>query len=74
MDLHNNFNCFIMKTEEAQFKSVSEETLKEFVFAIMKEESERIKFGKVLIELTVHNSKITNLQAETKRSVNINQG
>jgi hypothetical protein len=62
-----------MKTEVNETKPVNEETLKEFLFLISKEEAERIKFGKVFIELTVHNSKITNLQAETRRSVNINQ-
>lgn len=52
-------------------KPINEATLKEVLFVIVKEEAQRIGFGKVFIEITVNDKKITNLQAETKRSQNV---
>jgi hypothetical protein len=37
------------------------------------EESARMGFGKIFIEMTVLKGIATNMQVETKRSVNINQ-
>jgi hypothetical protein len=40
---------------------------------LIEEETSRIQYGKVLVEITVHKGKCTNIQAETKRSVNLNE-
>jgi len=60
--------------KDNELKPINADTLKEAMFLIVKEEAERIRFGKVFVELTVYNSRVTNILAETKRSVNINEG
>lgn len=48
----------------------AEEQIVEFIHV----EAKRIEYGKLLVEVTVNNGRITNIQAETKRSMNINYG
>lgn len=38
----------------------------------IEEEVSRIEFGKLFVEITVMKGKTTNIQAETKRSMNLN--
>ncbi len=38
------------------------------IIEVIYEEAERIEYGKLLIEITVHNKELTNIQVETKRS------
>lgn len=45
----------------------------EEIIRIVKEEAERIAYGKLLIEITVHKGIATNMQTETKRSNNLNK-
>lgn len=45
---------------------------KEDFWNFVEEETERIQYGKLFIEITVMNGKMTNMQAETRRSKNIN--
>lgn len=47
--------------------------VKKKILAILEEETARMQFGKIIFEVTIHNSRITNVQAETKRSHNINE-
>jgi hypothetical protein len=44
------------------------------IIDFVEEEARRIGYGKIIIEVSVHNGKLTNVQAETKRSMNINEG
>lgn len=46
---------------------MSEEKQAEII-AFITEEKERMSFGKLFIELTIQHDKITNIQAETRRS------
>ncbi|MFA6158888.1 MAG: hypothetical protein WC763_04700 [Candidatus Paceibacterota bacterium] len=39
----------------------------------IEEEVSRIQYGKILIEITVLKGKCTNVQAETRRSMNLNE-
>ena len=39
------------------------------IIDILQEEAERIKFGKIVIEVSISNKNITNIQFETKRSI-----
>lgn len=43
------------------------------IIKTINEESDRMGFGKIIIEVTVLKGVATNMQLETKRSVNINQ-
>ena len=49
-----------------------DEQIKQQIIALIEEEAIRIEYGKLLIEVTVLKGKATNLQDETKRSMNIN--
>jgi hypothetical protein len=42
------------------------------IISFITEESSRIGFGKLFIEVTVAKGRATNIQAETKRSMNLN--
>lgn len=44
------------------------------IVKVIKEEAERMQYGKALIEVTINKGKVTNLQFETRKSVNINYG
>jgi hypothetical protein len=44
------------------------------IVAFIEEEARRIKFGKLLVEVTVLKGRCTNIQAETRRSLNVNDG
>ena len=46
--------------------------LKEQILKFVSTELTRISYGKLYVEITVANSKATNIQCETKRSQNIN--
>jgi hypothetical protein len=46
---------------------------KEQILKFVAAELSRISFGKLYIEMTVANNKVTNVQCETKRSLNINE-
>ena len=50
---------------------MSEET-KQQILRILNDEASRIDWGKVLIEATVAKGKVTNIQFETRRSLNVN--
>jgi hypothetical protein len=41
------------------------------ILDFIREEYERIKFGKLLIEISIHRGKCTNIQCETKHSSNL---
>lgn len=47
--------------------------VQEQIIAFISEEHRRIKFGKLMIEVTVMNGHCTNIQCETKRSHNLNR-
>jgi hypothetical protein len=49
------------------------EEVKRQIIAFIEIETSRMQYGKVMFEITIHNSRVTNIQAETKRSQNINE-
>lgn len=50
-----------------------EKTHEETIIAMVDEEAERIGYGHIYVDITVHNGRPTNVQAETKRSKNLNK-
>lgn len=42
------------------------------ILQFVRTEADRMQFGKVLIECTVMKGRVTNIQGETKRSMNVN--
>lgn len=50
-----------------------EHEIQQEIITFISDEVKRIKFGKLLIEVTVMNGHCTNIQAETKRSYNLNR-
>lgn len=61
-------------SQEENENPIADLTLKEAMLVIAKEEAARIKYGKIYFELTVCKGEITNIQADTRRSVNVNYG
>lgn len=49
------------------------EVLQEQIIKFIEEETRRVHYGKLFIEVTVAKGKATNIQCETKRSMNINE-
>lgn len=47
--------------------------IKSQILSLVEEETGRIQYGKIMIEITVAKGKCTNIQAETKRSLNLNE-
>jgi hypothetical protein len=45
----------------------------EDIMDFIRSEAKRIEYGKLMVECTVLKGRVTNVQAETKRSKNINQ-
>ncbi|MEQ9135747.1 MAG: hypothetical protein RLO51_11100 [Thalassobaculum sp.] len=43
------------------------------ILAFINSELGRVEFGHLFIDVTITNSRATNIQAETKRSLNINR-
>lgn len=41
------------------------------IIAFVSEEARRLQYGKIIVEITVHDSKCTNITAETRRSKNL---
>jgi len=61
-----------MKTNDIQPKQ-AETKLEQLIMGFIADESERIGYGKLVLEVTVFKGKPTNLQAiEVKRSFNLN--
>lgn len=59
-------------TKDIQPK-LAETKLEQLIIGFIADESERIGYGKLVLELTVHKGRPTNLQAtEVKRSFNLN--
>ena len=48
------------------------EQQKQELIKFVTEEAHRMQYGKLYVEVTVHKGKVTNAQAETKRSYNLN--
>jgi hypothetical protein len=44
---------------------------KEQIIKFIEEEKDRIQYGKLYIEITITKGNTTNIQAETKRSMNV---
>ena len=49
-----------------------DKALGEQILKFIGEETSRINYGKIFVEVTVAAGKATNIQCETKRSMNIN--
>jgi hypothetical protein len=59
-------------TKDIQPKQ-AETKLEQLIIGFIADESDRIQYGKLTLEITVHKGKPTNLQAiEVKRSFNLN--
>lgn len=55
------------------YNTQMEKTHEETIIAMVDEEAERIGYGHIYVDITVHNGRPTNVQAETKRSKNLNK-
>ena len=42
------------------------------IIALINEQSEKIEFGKVIVEVNIISGRMTNAQAETRKSMNLN--
>jgi len=62
-----------MESKEIQPKQ-AETKLEQIILGFIADEADRIQYGRLTLEITVHKGKLTNLQAiEVKRSFNLNE-